>query len=207
LDLKAFIKISADYPELIDFFDIFNNKFMQNMSIVINRDHIKRIEYLLANVKRIMDKLYTNTDSNKFTISLKSWVDKIVKYRQSPTMYNRTNTFNNKTFGISNKVTVFMESEAGREEASIISESSELLSEPSEKMFSERNRTETTNSQRGDGFEFFYPSAIKNEEYMKELVDQGIDLSDCLIVNKKNLFVNYLNDIREQLTSILKEYI
>jgi hypothetical protein len=208
LDLPSFTKISADYPELLDFFDIFNNKVMQNMSIVINRDHIKRIEKILAGVKRLMDKIvYSNSDHNKFTISMKSWVDRIVKNRQSAGLM-RSGTFNNnKMFVVSRKVTEYQESDVNNQDVSFISESSHFLSEPSDKNNTDRHKTETINSQKGmDGFEFINPGVIKNEEYMKELADNGIDLTDCLIVNRKASFLNYLTDLREELTALLKEY-
>ena len=56
LDLNSFIKLSADYPELLDFFDIFNNKLIQNMSIIITKDHIKKIEKITQKIKEKEEK-------------------------------------------------------------------------------------------------------------------------------------------------------
>jgi hypothetical protein len=207
LDMNSFIKISADFPELLDFFDIFNNKLMRDMTIVISRDHIRRLDLIIGNIKKLIEKTNNKNDMNRITISLKNWVDRALRNKNINNNLLHLNTASGKMYGISKKVTEYNESEDSHGELSMLSESNISQSEmrESEIIHSSEKRLDTKHSLTLDTFEFIQPVIIKNEEYLRELAEQGIDLNDCLIISKKKAFLNYLNDLRDELSTLVKE--
>jgi hypothetical protein len=83
-DLKAFISVSNNCPEILDFFDIFNNKIMDSLSMVIQRETFKKIEALETKLNSLVDR----TDKTKMrnfyslTLSSKSFIDTSIRENQ-----------------------------------------------------------------------------------------------------------------------------
>lgn len=46
LDLKSFIHFSDVYPEMLDFFDIFNNNVLKSRVLKINSDQIEELDQI-----------------------------------------------------------------------------------------------------------------------------------------------------------------
>jgi hypothetical protein len=199
--LNSFIKLSADYPELLDFFDIFNNKLIQNMSIIITKDHVKKIEKITHRIKFMLDKINANAHINTFTIAIKGFVDRANKLRTTPISMMK----NVDKFTLSHKMNR-MNSQLSEDsiEISEDDESEQSQSENNEYYVRRQETLFTTNTDK-NMFDFFIPSVIKNEEYIKEMADHGIDLNDCLIINKRKAFINYLKEIREYIGNLLIE--
>jgi hypothetical protein len=248
LNLPAFIKLSANYPELIDFFDIFNNKLIQNVSVTITRDQIHKIEKITDILKAFIQKMNTNKNDNNFTIAMKSFIDRANKLKMIP---NNVNLSKNEKFGISYKmadlnsvddeVSIMMSEDLKDEEddedededkdedekdkndkkieilikdkfdnnndesKSIKKIDPEIEAKLKEKLEEEKNM-ETIYKEFTEGFEIFCPTIIKNEEYLKELADNGINLAESLIISNKKAFLSFFKKLRSYILELLFEY-
>lgn len=59
------------------------------------------------------------------------------------------------------------------------------------------------NPDNDEEFEIYHSKVIKDKEYINELREYGIDLTNCLIITNKNAFLNYLMKIKETLELII----
>ncbi len=151
----------------------------------------------------MLDKINANAHINTFTIAIKGFVDRANKIRATPISMMK----NIDKFQISNKLGYLNSQMSDNSiEISEDDESIQTQSENDDYYYVKRQETLHTNNDQ-DMFEFFIPSVIKNEEYIKEMADHGIDLNDCLIINKKKAFITYLKEMREYVANLLLEYI
>lgn len=72
--------MSIDNPEILDFFDIFNNKILENMTIVIHRQILRRLNGLVISLDDLISQINRCSDNKKgLTVTFKNFIDKALK--------------------------------------------------------------------------------------------------------------------------------
>lgn len=56
---------------------------------------------------------------------------------------------------------------------------------------------------KDEDFEIFTPKHIKNQEFINELKDNGLELDKCLIITNKSAFLNYIIKLKTTLDQII----
>lgn len=83
LNLEAFMKVSNSHPEILDFFDIFNNKILDNLTLIIHKDTLKKIENVILTLKILIDKTEKRNMRNlDVTLTIKSYIEKSIRDRK-----------------------------------------------------------------------------------------------------------------------------
>jgi Ca2+-binding EF-hand superfamily protein len=83
LNLEAFMKVSNSHPEILDFFDIFNNKILDNLTLIIHKDTLKKIENVILHLKILIDKTEKRNMRNlDLTLTIKSYIEKTIRDRK-----------------------------------------------------------------------------------------------------------------------------
>ncbi len=78
LTLKSFIHMALNYPEFIDYFDIFNNKVIKSLNLTILREHLVKFDECLNSLRNIIQEMEDAEESNNVSIALKDYVDKLI---------------------------------------------------------------------------------------------------------------------------------
>lgn len=80
LDFENFKTATIENPEILDFFDIFNNKILENMTLVIHRQILRRLNGLSNSLDHLIEQIsYVQKNKKGFTISLKSFIERSIK--------------------------------------------------------------------------------------------------------------------------------
>ena len=80
LDYPSFKTVTTENPEILDFFDIFNNKILENMTLVIHRQILRRLNGLSNSIDHLIEQISSIKKNKKgFTITLKSFIERSIK--------------------------------------------------------------------------------------------------------------------------------
>jgi hypothetical protein len=80
LTYENYRMVTLENPEILDFFDIFNNKILENMTVVINKQIIARLNGLYESFDKITDKLHKiKMHKNGLTLSLSNFIERSIK--------------------------------------------------------------------------------------------------------------------------------
>ncbi len=80
LDYQSFKTVTTENPEILDFFDIFNNKILENMTLVIHRQILRRLNGLSNSLEDLIRQIRCLQNNKKdFTITLKSFIERSIK--------------------------------------------------------------------------------------------------------------------------------
>lgn len=80
LDLNAFLHVTHNNPEILDFFDIFNNKIVDSLTLVVHKESVKKIGSVIKQLRFLEEKkIKTNWD---VTLGMKSDIEKLIKDKE-----------------------------------------------------------------------------------------------------------------------------
>lgn len=80
MDYQSFKTVTIENPEILDFFDIFNNKILENMTLVIHRKILRRLNGLSNSLENLIEQINSIQKNKKgFTITLKSFIERSIK--------------------------------------------------------------------------------------------------------------------------------
>jgi hypothetical protein len=80
LDYQNFKTAITENPEILDFFDIFNNKILENMTLVIHRQILRRLNGLSNSLDHLIEQIaYIQKNKKDLTITLKSFIERSIK--------------------------------------------------------------------------------------------------------------------------------
>ena len=79
LTLKSFINMSSNYPEYMDYFDIFNNKVVKNLTLTIQRDQLAKLDDCLSYLRTLVKEIEDVRESNVVSLTMKDYFEKLIK--------------------------------------------------------------------------------------------------------------------------------
>jgi len=79
LTLKSFINMSSNYPEFMDYFDIFNNKVVKNLNLSIQRDQLNKLDDCLSYIRTLIKEIEDAHESNVVSLTMKDYFEKLLK--------------------------------------------------------------------------------------------------------------------------------
>jgi len=101
LDFNSFKQVTIDNPEILDFYDIFNNKISENMTIMIHRQILRRLNGLSSSLEFLIEKLNSfNKNKKGITLSFKTFIEKAIKKEsllKDGILTNKLTDYNNST--------------------------------------------------------------------------------------------------------------
>lgn len=110
LDYHNFKTAITENPEILDFFDIFNNKILENMTIVIHRQILRRLNGLSNSLEHLIEQISAIQKNKKgLTITLNSFIERSIKKESLLnegviiTKSSENQSTNNHNYFISNK--------------------------------------------------------------------------------------------------------
>lgn len=80
LDFQEYVQLVSNYPEIFDFFDIFNSKLVENSMIILNRENFGRLKNISDKMKSLLTKVdMINLKYGEVTLALTNFLEKAVK--------------------------------------------------------------------------------------------------------------------------------
>lgn len=228
LDLNAYINVSANYPEILDFFDIFNNKIMQSFTIKTAKTTLKKVDNLSSSLKLMLDRLKNPMPNKELTFILKDCLDSInEKISELSKKGQRTDSWSDNldlstkksarrdsfVFGVSERVyNKFSEVDFDDDELDISDSEFNDIDEGLAHSFvnemanQPKPRSNTFNISADNDFKIMAPAPIIDPSVTEQLKSAGVELENCLIIKNKDSFINYFSQLAQSVQEIINEY-
>lgn len=105
---ENFYRATLENPEIFDFYDIFNNKILENMTIVIHRQILRRLSKLSKSLESLISQMtYLKKNKVGLTVSLQNFIENSIKNKKllnDGIINTRTSENNSVNYFLQNKI-------------------------------------------------------------------------------------------------------
>jgi hypothetical protein len=195
LTFENYKMLNSINPEIFDFFDIFNNKILENMHIVINKQIISRLNGLYESFNKVTDKLHNlNLHKNGLTLSISNFIERSIKNKS---LLNNIG-FNRNNFNDNNSIKNDIKNTNSKCSNHIFSISRQLKNEifSDEEIFMDSDYENENNSDDDSKKSISYNENDENninKNYIKNI--ERIKVNENYNYKEKNIMVNNINNI------------
>ena len=216
LNLKSFINMQTNFPEYMDYFDIFNNKVIRNYDIIILREHIDKLDDCLAYLKTVIKEIEEVEESNVLAFTMKDYFNKIlmeyvslflnyyIRSKANRQIKEPHSAIINGKIALSHQVTSKYNN-GGDFNVDIEPLTMSDFEEEESLKETESPKFKFNSASVGKRFEFIKPTTINDPELVLAFKKIGLDSKNCLIIKNKDSYLNSIYEIQETLSKVLME--